>query len=85
MAGPSRSSADLDPRRRRVLYRAWRRGTREMDFLMGSFCDSAIGDLTETEVDALEHLIDAPDHALYAWLSGAEKFRPPTTRRSSRG
>ena len=72
MSGLSRSSADLDPRRRRVLYRAWRRGTREMDLLMGSFCDVAIGACSEADVDALEELIEVPDHDLYAWLTGAE-------------
>ena len=72
MSGLSRSSADLDPRRRRVLYRAWRRGTREMDLLMGTFCDTALGDCSEADVDALEQLIEAADHDIYAWLTGAE-------------
>jgi antitoxin CptB len=72
MSGLSRSSADLDPRRRRVLYRAWRRGTREMDLLMGSFCEAAIGACSEADLDALEQLIEVPDQDLYAWLTGAE-------------
>ncbi|MCJ2051746.1 succinate dehydrogenase assembly factor 2, partial [Methylobacterium sp. J-070] len=35
MSGTTRTSADLDPRRRRLLYRAWHRGIREMDLIMG--------------------------------------------------
>jgi antitoxin CptB len=43
MTGTTRSSADLDPRRRRILVRAWRRGIREMDLVIGGFADAEIG------------------------------------------
>ena len=39
MTGTPRTSADLDPRRRRLLVRAWRRGIREMDLILGGFAD----------------------------------------------
>jgi antitoxin CptB len=70
MTGVARSSAGLDERRRRLLYRSWHRGTREMDLLMGRFADAAIGDLTEAEITELERLVDVPDPELYAWLTG---------------
>jgi antitoxin CptB len=69
MNGPNRNSADLDPRRRRLLFRAWHRGTREMDLLMGSFCEGAVGTLSEEELAELERLIELPDPLLYAWIS----------------
>lgn len=72
MTGLSRTSADLDPRRKRILFRAWHRGTREMDLLLGQWTESAIGDLTEAELDTLEHLSDQDDRDLLAWLTGAE-------------
>jgi antitoxin CptB len=68
MTGPSRSTADLDARRRRLLYRAWHRGTREMDLLMGSFCEAEIDGLTAEEVDTFERLIEVPDPTLYQWI-----------------
>ena len=71
MSGTTRSSSDLDPRRRRLLFRAWHRGTREMDLLMGPFCDAEIGALSEDEVSAFEHLIDANDRDIYDWITGA--------------
>jgi len=71
MTGMTRSSAGLDERRRRLLYRAWHRGTREMDLIMGRFADVVIGSLSEAEVEALESLSDAPDPDLYAWISGS--------------
>jgi antitoxin CptB len=71
MTGTTRSSAGLDARRRRLLYRSWHRGTREMDLIMGRFADAAIGELTEAEVGELEQLADVPDPELYAWLIGS--------------
>ena len=71
MTGTARSSAGLDERRRRLLYRAWHRGTREMDLIMGRFADAQIGALTDTEIGELEQLADVPDPELYAWLTGS--------------
>jgi antitoxin CptB len=70
MTGIGRSSEGLDERRRRLLYRAWHRGTREMDLIMGRFADLCIADLTDAELSELEHLSDAPDPELYAWVAG---------------
>lgn len=70
MSGPNRSSADLDPRRRRTLYRAWHRGIREMDLIMGRFADAEIGTLSEAELIAFETLIEVPDRDLFRWLTG---------------
>ena len=41
MSGLSRTSDDLSPRRRKILYHAWHRGTRELDLLLGRFADHA--------------------------------------------
>lgn len=70
MSGTTRTSADLDPRRRRTLYRAWHRGIREMDLIMGRFADAEIGDLSESELDDFEALIEVPDRDLFKWLTG---------------
>ena len=70
MSGTTRSSADLDPRRRRTLFRAWHRGIREMDLIMGRFADAEIGALSEAELDDFEALIEVPDRDLFRWLTG---------------
>lgn len=62
--------APLDPRRRRIKFRAWHRGTREMDLLMGRFADAELAGLTHAELDDLERLMEAPDRDMFAWLSG---------------
>jgi antitoxin CptB len=61
---------DLDIRRRRIRVRAWRRGMREMDLLLGSFVDSEIERLDGAEIAELEALLDVPDSDLFSWLCG---------------
>ena len=70
MTGSTRSSSGLDDRRKRLLFRCWHRGTREMDLILGRFADAAIADLTDSELGQLEQLIEVPDPDLYAALIG---------------
>ncbi len=70
MTGTQRSSDGLDVRRRRLLYRAWHRGTRELDLLLGRFVDVHIADLDDQALDDLETLMAAPEPQLYGWLTG---------------
>jgi antitoxin CptB len=70
MTGSTRSSGGLDDRRKRLLFRCWHRGTREMDLILGRFADAEIASLREDELTKLEHLIEVPDPDLYAALVG---------------
>jgi antitoxin CptB len=72
MSGSMLSSAALDERRRRILFRAWRRGMREMDLVMGRFADQHLPTMSESELDAFELLLDVPDPRVLAWLTGEE-------------
>jgi len=67
-----RSSAGLDERRRRLLFRAWRRGVREMDLIVGRFADACIDAFDDAELDQFEQLIELPNAELYAWIVGDE-------------
>jgi antitoxin CptB len=69
MTGTSVSSSEIEPRRRRILFRAWHRGTREMDLLMGSFTDAEIRTMSEDDLAVFELLIEAPDRDIYAWIT----------------
>ena len=71
MTGTTRSSEGLDNRRKRLLFRCWHRGTREMDLIIGRFADAHLADLTDAELGELERLIELPDPDLYAALTGA--------------
>jgi antitoxin CptB len=70
MTGSTRSSGGLDDRRKRLLFRCWHRGTREMDLILGRFADAEIANLGDDELGQLERLIEVPDPDLYAALTG---------------
>jgi len=70
MSGTTRSSEGLDLRRRKLLFRAWHRGMREMDLILGRFADGNIEHLSEAELIELEVLMDMPDDQLLGWLTG---------------
>jgi antitoxin CptB len=76
MTGSTRSSDGLDDRRKRLLFRCWHRGTREMDLILGRFADAAVADLADAELTDLEHLIELPDPDLYAALSSGTLLAP---------
>jgi antitoxin CptB len=76
MTGSTRSSEGLDERRRRLLFRSWHRGTREADLIMGRFADAHIADLSDAELDQYEHLLDALETDLLAWLIGGAAVPP---------
>jgi antitoxin CptB len=59
-----------DFRRRRLLFRATRRGTAENDLMIGGFVTAHLSCLTEGDLDALEALMDVPDAVLADWLTG---------------
>ncbi len=60
----------LEGRRRRLLFRANHRGTRENDILVGGFVSARLQDFTVAEIAALETIMDLPDPALADWLTG---------------
>jgi antitoxin CptB len=66
----------LDAKRRRLLFRAWHRGIKEMDIVMGRFADAHIATFTDTDMAALEALMTVPDQQMLAWVLGAETPDP---------
>ncbi len=60
----------MDERRRKLKFRAWRRGFREMDLLMGSFADEHLPSLSDDDLSEFERLLATPDWEVYAWLIG---------------
>lgn len=76
MTGTTRSSADLDTRRRKALFRSWHRGIREMDLILGAFADHSIGSLTDVELQQFEALMDVPDADLLNWVTGQAGVPP---------
>lgn len=69
MTGTTRTSEGLDDRRKRMLFRAWHRGMREMDIIMGKFADAEIGEMSNADLDDFERLSEMPDPELYNWIA----------------
>jgi antitoxin CptB len=67
---------DTEIRRRRLRFRAWHRGIREMDLLMGGFADAELAGLHDDELASFEELLEVPDHDVLAWLTG-QALLPP--------
>ena len=76
MTGSTRSSEGLDERRRKMLFRSWHRGIREIDLIMGRFADVHIADLTDAELDQYQRLLDAQEHDLLSWVMGQMPVPP---------
>jgi antitoxin CptB len=71
----TRSSEGLNERRRRLLYRAWHRGLREADLILGRFADDCVATLGDVELDEFERLLEAPSRELVSWVMG--EYPPP--------
>lgn len=59
---------DIDQRRRRAAYRAAHRGTKEMDWLLGRYCDRHLAELGDKELAEFEALLAMPDPELQTWI-----------------
>ena len=63
-------------RRKRLRFRSWHRGTRELDLMLGRFADRHMMSLTSRQLDHYEALIGQPDPDIYRWISGADAPPP---------
>jgi antitoxin CptB len=69
MADASAAADSLDIRRKRLRFRAWHRGLRETDLILGPFADAELPALTADDLDAFERLLDIPDRDILGWVT----------------
>lgn len=65
--------------RKRLYMRSIRRGTREMDLILGNFAKYRLGSMDGGALEAYESLLREGDQELYAWITG----RAPVPERYS--
>lgn len=70
------SDESLDTMRKRLLFRSWHRGTRELDLLLGRFAERNLPTFSRRQVELYEALLEYGDNDLYDWIAGRSK--PPT-------
>ncbi len=59
-------------RRKRLLFRSWHRGTRELDLLLGGFAERYLSTLTTPQLEIYEQLLEFSDPDIYNWITEAE-------------
>lgn len=64
----------------RLRMRSWRRGTREMDLILGPYADAALPGLTAAELDAYEAILSENDQDLYLWITRPDTAPPAHER-----
>ncbi len=64
-----------DVRLKRLRIRSWRRGIKEMDLILGAFCDEELAGLSDSDIALYEELLSENDHDLYGWITG--RGEPP--------
>lgn len=67
--------ADHDVRLKRAKIRAWRRGMREMDLILGGYIDMNGASFSAPQLDTFELLLARRDQDLYDWVSGRQPLR----------
>ncbi len=70
MSTDANSDSDLDALRRKLGFRAWHRGTREADLLVGSFADRHLPGFDRTQLGQFEDLLGENDPDIYDWMIG---------------
>ena len=71
----------LDRRRRKLLFRAWHRGIREIDLLLGPYVNAYIAQLTNAELDDLEYIMSFEDRDLLQWFMGEKPITVPLNKK----
>ena len=67
---------DRETRLKRLKIRSWRRGTKEMDLILGKFADEELAGLSPEDLDAHEVMMAEHDQDLYKWISGQAEVPP---------
>jgi antitoxin CptB len=66
----------LDTIRRKLAFRAWHRGTREADLLIGSFADRHLPEFGAEALGQFERLLTENDPDIYDWMTGRQSVPP---------
>lgn len=65
-----------EARLKRMKMRAWRRGTKEMDLILGPYADACLAGMDAAKLDLFDALLEEYDQDLYPWVSGTRPCPP---------
>ncbi len=66
----SGTAETTEARLKRMRMRSWRRGTKEMDLILGPFADAELPGLAEADLEIYDLLLDENDQDLLPWVLG---------------
>ena len=61
-----------EARLKRMTMRSWRRGTKEMDLILGPYANARSEGLDPATLDLVDALLLGNDQDLYRWVTGAK-------------
>ena len=59
-----------EARLKRMAMRSWRRGTKEMDLVLGPYADAALAGMDAAKLDLYDSLLEENDQDLLPWVLG---------------
>lgn len=62
--------------RKRLIFRSWHRGTREIDLLLGKFAEAHIPQFDEAQLAAYDRFLNNSDPDIFNWITGQEPVPP---------
>lgn len=68
---PAATGEAREHRLKRMAMRSWRRGTKEMDLILGPYADARLAGLTAEALDLYDALLSENDQDIYPWITGA--------------
>lgn len=63
-------SEDPQIKRKRLRYRSWHRGTKELDLLLGRFAELHLDEFSDADIALYEEILESDEHDIYGWISG---------------
>lgn len=61
-----------EARLKRMRMRSWRRGTKEMDLILGPYADARLAQMDEADLVLYDRLLSENDQDIYPWITGAQ-------------
>ena len=58
----------INNKRKRLIFRSWHRGMKEMDQIMGSFANDYVPNYSPEQLDLFEQVLQNSDPDLYDWI-----------------
>jgi antitoxin CptB len=68
---------EIEIRRKKALFRAQRRGFKELDLIFAAFADAHLPTLQEPDLSQFEALLSVPDWQIFDWIMGHAEVPAP--------